>query len=138
MILFIHMKECLVCKLELSGRQVKFCSVQCKLKEPIYKAQHYSFQRERGIKRKLEIFNSRGGACEVCGYNKNIAAIEFHHRVPSEKKFGIDLRSLGNGSMSKMIDETNKCDMICSNCHKEKHHPDFLLENILREQNNTC
>lgn len=30
---------------------------------------------------------SLGGKCQECGYNKNIAALEFHHINPDEKEF---------------------------------------------------
>lgn len=29
----------------------------------------------------------RGGKCEHCGYNKNLAVLEFHHKNPEEKEF---------------------------------------------------
>ena len=47
----------------------------------------YENQKIRGLKRKYEAIMSRGGRCELCGYNKNLAALEFHHKNPSEKEF---------------------------------------------------
>lgn len=31
----------------------------------------------------------KGGKCCVCGYNKYLGALEFHHLNPNEKDFGI-------------------------------------------------
>lgn len=59
--------------------------------------------------------------CQKCGYSKSISALDFHHRNPSEKKFGI---SIGIAKCLPMIEikkETDKCDLLCSNCHHEIH-----------------
>lgn len=59
--------------------------------------------------------------CTRCGYNKTNVALEFHHRNPAEKDF-----SMAKFKMYKLIDivkeELDKCDVLCSNCHKEVHH----------------
>lgn len=61
----------------------------------------------RGLKRKLELIESRGGKCEVCGYDKNIAALEFHHINPDEKEFQLDMRHLSNTSLERLQNEVN-------------------------------
>lgn len=61
-----------------------------------------------------------GGKCEDCGYNKSIAAMEFHHRDPSQKDFSI----AGSGvtrSFESMKVELDKCKLLCANCHREEH-----------------
>jgi hypothetical protein len=53
-----------------------------------------------------------------CGYS-NPAALAFHHRDPSTK-----LKSIGKGkftSLKKLIEEIEKCDIMCANCHLELH-----------------
>jgi len=35
----------------------------------------------------------KGGRCEICGYNKCIAALQFHHKDPSAKEFVISQSS---------------------------------------------
>lgn len=59
----------------------------------------------------------------MCGYDKNISALEFHHTNPEEKSFQLDSRHLSNTSMGKILEESKKCILVCSNCHKEIHHP---------------
>ncbi len=61
-----------------------------------------------------------GGKCIKCGYNKCIAALEFHHRNPSEKEFNISRYQ--NLSWMKILTELDKCDLLCSNCHRELHY----------------
>ena len=60
-----------------------------------------------------------GGKCSVCGYDKCIDALEFHHKNPKEKDFKI-----GSGntmSWKECKNEAEKCVLLCSNCHKEIH-----------------
>ena len=81
----------------------------------------YVKQKERAIKRKLELISLKGGKCELCGYNKNIGALEFHHLDPSIKMFNLDERHLSNRTIDKILQEVEKCILVCSNCHKEIH-----------------
>lgn len=91
---------------------------------------NYESQKLRGIKRKYEAILARGGKCERCGYNKNIAALEFHHKNPEEKEFQIDGRAFSNYNLEKLEIELNKCELLCSNCHKEYHYPTLAVNNI--------
>jgi hypothetical protein len=63
-----------------------------------------------------------GGSCERCGYNKCIAALQFHHKNPKNKKFGVSAMGIYRG-WEKVKKELKKCIMICANCHWEEHHP---------------
>lgn len=85
----------------------------------------YENQRLRAISRKRELINMMGGQCCKCGYKKNYAALEFHHIEPSEKSFQLDARHLSNTAMETIIEESKKCILVCSNCHKEIHNPSF-------------
>lgn len=69
---------------------------------------------------KQECVDYKGGKCQVCGYNKYLGALDFHHLNPSEKDFTIARRK------SSILDdevraELDKCALICSNCHREEH-----------------
>ena len=62
----------------------------------------------------------KGGCCSICGYNKSVSALEFHHSDPTKKEFGIS--TSGNTVAWKRIKkELDKCVMICANCHREIH-----------------
>ena len=67
----------------------------------------------------------KGGCCENCGYDKNLAALQFHHRNPHEKTFGLDVRKLSNTRWDSILIEAEKCDLLCGNCHMEEHYPDM-------------
>lgn len=68
---------------------------------------------------KLKLVNYKGGKCENCGYNTCIDALEFHHKNPNEKDFTISGKSW---SFEKLKKESDKCILVCSNCHKEIHY----------------
>ena len=120
-------KVCLQCNKSLTGRQVKYCSRQCKNIYLNQSLQSYEAQQRRGRKRKLELIKLKGNECERCGYNLNYAALEFHHKTPVEKSFQLDLRSLSNRSWEVILVEVEKCQLLCSNCHAEHHNPDCAL-----------
>lgn len=73
---------------------------------------HRGFLFSEIIKReKLE----RG--CDICGYKKSSSALEWHHPnqdkeyTPSAITFNLDLYH----------SETQKCQLLCANCHREIH-----------------
>jgi hypothetical protein len=71
-------------------------------------------------KLKKDLVEYKGGKCEKCGYNKCVAAMDFHHKDPKEKNFGLS----GNGntqSWEKLTKEADKCLLLCANCHRELH-----------------
>ena len=79
----------------------------------------------RRKKVKEELVEYKGGKCEICGYNKCIAALEFHHIDSNEKDFAISSKGI-TISIEKMKKEVDKCMLLCSNCHKEVHYKNIL------------
>jgi len=59
-----------------------------------------------------------GGACVLCGYDRCLAALEFHHLDPTQKRFAIGGRGLTRG-IDALRAEAAKCVLLCSNCHVE-------------------
>ena len=111
-----------------------YCNIYNKMN--IMNPNHYKKQCERALKRKLELIEYKGGKCEICGYDKNIAAFEFHHKNPHEKSFQLDSRHLSNTSIQNLINEAEKCMLLCSNCHREMHNVKYdkgNLANLLLE-----
>ena len=72
-------------------------------------------RRRRKVKRVL--VEEAGGACAACGYDRCIAALEFHHREPEHKRFALSLRSARSIASSRA--EAEKCVLLCANCHSE-------------------
>lgn len=67
-----------------------------------------------------EVKKARGGACELCGWDKCMRGLVFHHRDPKTKKFGISDRK--NRSLAEIKAEADKCALLCANCHALEHH----------------
>jgi transposase-like protein len=59
-----------------------------------------------------------GGACQVCGYDRYAGALQFHHRDPEAKAFGLALYGAAR-SFAKAREEAAKCVLLCANCHAE-------------------
>ena len=79
----------------------------------------YDYQIKRWINRKIKAIEYKGGKCSSCGYSKYYGALEFHHINPDEKDY--DWNKLRLKSWDKIINELDKCVLLCSNCHKETH-----------------
>lgn len=124
------MKQCAVCDKDLTGRQKRFCSTYCKNRLSNNKHQNYLAQQKRGLRRRLKLIDLSGGSCNVCGYNKNISALSFHHIDPSQKSFQLDLRRCSNNRWDKLVEEMHKCKLLCLNCHAEEHNPTLIIESL--------
>lgn len=74
---------------------------------------------ERKKQKVVDIKNLRGGKCQNCNYNKCFGALEFHHINPLEKEFGVS-KTKGLSPI-KLVEEINKCLLLCANCHREFH-----------------
>ncbi len=84
---------------------------------------------ETRLKRRTLIKNKavdyKGGKCSKCNYNRCVSALEFHHLNPLNKDFTIS--KFLNFSWEKIKNELDKCELVCSNCHREIHHNERLL-----------
>lgn len=72
--------------------------------------------------------------CDICGYNKNATALEWHH--PNDDKEYNPSSLLAEGKIEKYRNEIEKCLLLCANCHRELHHPNFHKEILLSDTNN--
>jgi Zn finger protein HypA/HybF involved in hydrogenase expression len=59
-----------------------------------------------------------GGACCICGFDRNMRALHFHHVEPSQKRLEINARGVAI-ALDKLRVEAQKCVLLCSNCHAE-------------------
>ena len=72
-------------------------------------------------KLKEECIQYLGGKCSLCSYDKCKDALVFHHINPEEKEFGIGDAIKRNFPFIKIKPELDKCQLLCRNCHLEKH-----------------
>ena len=107
-----------LCKAHVTGRHRVFCSQQCKNK-------YYVDKRRKTLKQKAVAY--KGGRCVLCGYDKTLEALSFHH--VEGKDFGIASRG-HTRSWERVRQELDTCILVCQNCHAEIHaglHKDAAL-----------
>jgi len=90
-----------------------------------YQKEYYSspnvrarYNSRRDVKKKA-LIDYKGGKCEICGYNKCMAVLVFHHRDEKKKSFNIS-QKVGQ-KLSNLKKEADKCMLLCANCHRELH-----------------
>ena len=76
------------------------------------------YQRRKKVRQMAVEY--KGGKCETCGYYRCIDAFEFHHNDLSKKDFGISEKGYTR-SWNKVMQELDKCKLLCANCHRELH-----------------
>ena len=102
-------------------------------KDGNYRCKKCASERVDDRRRKLkhELVQYKGGKCEICGYDKCEAALDFHHLNPEEKE--LQLSSGKTHSLEKMKLEADKCILVCANCHREIH---YKLNQVKRDEKN--
>jgi hypothetical protein len=63
------------------------------------------------------LIGQAGGRCLLCGYDRNPAALRFHHVDRATKEF--TLRNGDTRSLERMRAEAAKCVLLWANCHAE-------------------
>lgn len=72
--------------------------------------------RRRRVKRIL--VEEAGGACAICGYDRLVQALQFHHLDRKTKRYALASRGVAR-SIADARAEAAKCVLLCANCHAE-------------------
>ena len=88
-------------------------------KERKSKNQRKTFQRNIGM---LKEYLS-GKECKECK-EKDIEVFEFDHTDPKEKKHNVS-EMVWHYSWKKILQEIEKCQILCANCHRRKTNRQF-------------
>jgi hypothetical protein len=83
------------------------------------KRQHIEYVLKRGRRIKQELVDAKGGGCQICGYDKLLGALSFHHRDPKTKCFGLTMNQCWSKARATLEEEAAKCDLLCVRCHME-------------------
>jgi hypothetical protein len=78
---------------------------------------------ERWRQRKINSIIYKGSECVDCHIkfpNEPYVIFDFHHLDPTQKD--VDWSKLRLMSETKIKSELDKCDLLCSNCHRKRHH----------------
>lgn len=128
-------RVCKRCGKLLVGRQQIFCSGACKFayytlmgKGKKRKDDYVHLQTARARDRKEELIKAVNGgsiSCLLCGFDKHMSALQFHHKNRSTKCFNVSGRRLSTMPYDKLLEEASKCIVLCATCHCLVHNTDF-------------
>ena len=109
-------KKCATCGTNIRNTR-KYCSKECRVNKPVTQKNFMSYQE-------LKVFclEYKGNKCSICGYNKCNAALQFHHNDSSLKKYSISALCSRNTISPLLLEELDKCTLLCANCHAEVHN----------------
>lgn len=131
------MKECCICKETKSldefswrnkakGQKSKECKeCHAKIRAKYYERNKsseisYVSQRRKELSKWLKEYKSNL-KCNRCGED-HPATLEFHHINPAEKEVAISQVIRVKGwSIDRIMEEVNKCEVLCCNCHRKEH-----------------
>lgn len=58
--------------------------------------------------------------CNRCPEDDYIC-LDFHHLNPNEKEINVTQTLANSWSKKRILKEIDKCEVICSNCHRKEH-----------------
>lgn len=113
-------------KISEKGKVVRKCKIhgdalfyifKVKNKNNKYSCAKCMLERQKLARKnlKIELVSIMGGACQSCGYNRVLAALEFHHILGKEKQ----VSTIKNKIIA--LKEIKKCVLLCKNCHMFEH-----------------
>lgn len=119
------MKTCSKCNKDIpivEGRKRNIC-LPC---HSLYTKKHYAENKnyyiEKASKRKIEIRNlirnKKNIPCKDCKKKYPYYVMDFDHK--GDKKFNIS--QFQTESVKTILQEIEKCDVVCANCHRERTH----------------
>lgn len=75
-----------------------------------------NYMTKRYHKRRSQAIEYLGKKCNVCGVDTDL---EIDHVNPEEKAFDLG-KALSGWSWSRIVEELNKCQLLCKSCHDAK------------------
>lgn len=129
------MKECRRCKETLEVESFskdtnskdgldRYCR---KCKKSMNNPEKASKSRRRGREAaKIDIINALGGCCRICGLTPSddwpVACFDFHHFEGKDNVLSKLLSSGGKKAKALSEQESEKCSVLCANCHRRHHY----------------
>lgn len=85
-----------------------------------------TFDRHREIVRQ-----AKSKPCADCGVQYPFYVMDFDHREDVEKTFA--LNSIQRKTIKAILREIEKCDVVCSNCHRKRTYARLMASQIIVE-----
>ena len=119
------MRTCTKCNKEKSFDEFHFKETEARY-HSWCKSCVYELQKARWIDKKRKAMELFGSKCSICGYDKCLGAMEFHHIDPNAKD--ANWNKLRLRSWDKIVKELKKCQLLCCRCHREIHYENNELK----------
>jgi len=84
-----------------------------------------AIQQRQRKKYSLMLKDLKSNGCAICGYDKCVRSLDFHHVESKTKKFSININTVPRHSSQNIADEVCKCVLLCRNCHGEIHEKEY-------------
>ncbi len=134
----MQVKKCSICGQEKTLENFPFRKVS----EGTYRAHckqcHSNTMKKKYYENKEAVSSIKTEkGCAKCGYNENAMALDFHHINPTEKEDTI-ARLTSGSSLSRALQEIEKCVVLCANCHRVFHcmesESNITIEEFLKSE----
>lgn len=110
-------KYCKICQEPFQTKRHGEKRIYCFLCSPPGTSNSITHLRRRA---KQIAIKTLGSKCLKCGQTAEYL-LDFHHRNPDEKDG--ELADFSKGyDLTKFFEELDKCDLLCTYCHREYHH----------------
>lgn len=121
------MKTCSTCSYEKNLEDFYSHKLTSDGKDSICKECRKAISKKQKAKMK-ELIESikKESKCIRCGEDEPVA-LDFHH-LGDDKQFNIGQAVTDGHGMQKILDEIEKCVVLCANCHRKLHAGLFILD----------
>ncbi len=86
-----------------------------------YSAAHSERRKAAQAQKREFVKQAKDVPCTDCGVKYPYYVMDFDHRDPDDKVFGLSAKARFK-SLSSIEAEIAKCDVVCANCHRERTH----------------
>lgn len=109
-------------KEKLRNKKNEWCSLN---KEKVKKYDKVKRAKNQALLEKILVDNG----CQICG-EKLLQCLQYHHikKLSKEEREHNDYITCFRSSKNKMLNEIEKCAVLCRNCHIKIHHYDLNKE----------
>lgn len=76
------------------------------------------------------IWSLKDKPCLDCGNSYPHYVMDFDHRDDKEKTIELALAYKKHWSNTRILAEIAKCDLVCSNCHRERTHNRWVAQSV--------
>lgn len=131
--------NCCRCGVEVENKNKGYCP-SCKAAyNKLWYAKNKDIQIARTVKNNMRYRalarkftnDKKNEPCADCGEKYPPYVMDFDHRDGAQKRANVSRMATTATKLWKIADEAEKCDVVCSNCHRERTH-----QRRIKAQNN--